>query len=87
MEQELQPVEPTKIETIYDVLKKTKPVDATNYPLVNEEGRKLTREFLGDIFGRGILQKEFHAYLKGKSTFMYKKQRYAVRQQFAYLAN
>lgn len=55
-------------------------------PLENEEGKKLSRAFLGTLMGTNTKDvKELQAYLKGRVTFTYKKKDYPVRQKYFYI--
>lgn len=82
-----QPENVTDQEAVQEALKQVaKPVNPNLYNLINEEGQKLSRRFLGNIFGRGAEQKEFQAYLKGRPTYSYKsKKNVAVRQEYFYI--
>lgn len=65
---------------------KPRPVYSQAYKMMNEEGKKLSRRFLGNIFGRGTEKKEFEAYVKGQATYSFKKQtNLVVRQEFFYV--
>lgn len=76
----------TEIEAVTEALKQiAKPVHSHKLPMINEEGKKLSRRFLGNIFGRGQEQKEFQTYLKGGSVFSWKKNTIAVRQEYFYV--
>jgi len=75
----------TENEVVQAALQAAKPVRSDNLPLVNDKGQKLSRRFLGDIFGRGQDKKEFETYLKGGSTFKWKKSTVTVRQEYFYV--
>lgn len=77
----------TNQDVVQEALKQVaKPVNPNAYDLVNKEGKKLSRKFLGNIFGRGAEKKEFEAYLKGRPTYSYKeKNNVAVRQEYFYV--
>lgn len=76
----------SETEVVSEALKQiAKPIYSDKLPMINEEGKKLSRRFLGNIFGRGQEKKEFETYLKGGSVFKWQKSTVAVRQEYFYV--
>lgn len=60
-------------------------------PLISKDGKGLKRKFLGNLFPKSTIEnKELKAYIRGQSSFNYKKDQYGnpnvyeVRQEYYY---